>query len=191
MSEKNYEDAYKLNPEEIKERIIPPLMKERHAALNKIYKIISSNPEKIKDIFDFNKTTHADLDLSWINSDFQEKEIGEKSDYQIVVATVQPQQKSKAHLHEIGSSSFIVLGEKAGFKEPKNLIYRTGRIEYPSGDIKMNEDIKCYEGLELDIPSNTIHQFINETDEPNYLLIVTHPIINVEEGHGDIHFVIQ
>ncbi len=172
-----------------KRKVTPPLMGARHACLNKIYNIIVNNPEKIKELFDFNKTTHADLDLSWINIDFQEKEIGEKNDYQIVVATVQPQQKSKGHLHEIGSSSFIVLGQKNNLNEPKNLTFRTGKIEYPSGDIKLNDDIKCYEGLELDIPSNTVHQFINESDEPNYLLIVTHPIISVEEGHEDTHFV--
>lgn len=52
------------------ENTTPPLMRERHEALNKIYKLITDNPKKIKELFDFNKTTHADLDLSWINADF-------------------------------------------------------------------------------------------------------------------------
>ncbi len=163
-------------------------MNERHNALNKIYNIISSNPKKIKELFNFNETTHADLDLSWINIEFQEKEIGSKNDYQIVIATVQSNKKSKGHFHEIGSSSFIILGPKTGFVEPTNLTFRTGRIEYPSGHIKRYEDIKCHEGLELDIPSNTIHQFINESNAPNHLLIVTRPIINVEKGYEDISF---
>lgn len=54
--------------------------------------------------------------------------------------------------------------------------------------MKFNEDIRCSEGMELDIPSNTVHQFINESNEPNYLLIVTHPIISVKERQEDIYF---
>ena len=147
--------------------------------MRKVYDLISSDPAKIQEIFDFNKTEHADLDLSWMDPRFQEKEFGPENEYQIVIATVQPGQKSKAHFHEVGASSFVVLGPKMSFPEPKDLIYIYG---------KLNQEVKCYEGLELDIPSNTTHQFVNKHAESANVLIVTHPIISVRENKEDIHY---
>jgi quercetin dioxygenase-like cupin family protein len=164
------------------------LLAERKDALHKIKTYIDAHPQEIKKLFDFNKTVHADLDLSWINTEFQEKEIGPKEEYQIVIATVQPNQTSQSHHHEVGASSLVVLGQKNGFSAPLKLFYKSGAFK-PEGEIKYAEKIACTEGLEIDIPANTVHQFINENNEPAYLLIVTHPIISVEEGHEDIHFV--
>lgn len=162
-------------------------MRERHEALRKIYSLILSGEESIQSLFDFSKTVHADLDLSWIRPDFQEKHIGPVEKYQIVIATVNPEQTSDAHLHEVGASSFVVLGPKVGVFAPSNLTFRTGELLFPSGDIKMKSEVLCHEELEIDIPSYQVHQFENKGDKPAQVLIVTHPIISVEEGKEDIH----
>jgi quercetin dioxygenase-like cupin family protein len=167
---------------------MPIFMAERHKILHKIYSSIKKNPELVRKIFDFNKTIHADLELSWLDEGYQKKEIGSLKDYQIVIATVKSGQTSDAHLHEKGASSFIVLGKKTGFNEPKKLLYRTGRLDFPSLKVKKLDEINCREGLEIDIPSYIVHQFQNKGDKDACILIVTHPIIDVKEGHEDIHF---
>jgi quercetin dioxygenase-like cupin family protein len=170
---------------------LPPFMKRRHEVLQKIHTLLLSDTKRIGELFDFNKTVHADLDLSWIDPIFQEKEIGSSKEYQVVIATVKAGQTSDAHMHEVGASSFIVLGTKANFPEPTNLIYRTGTLHFPSGDATIDKEVNLKEGDELDIPSYQIHQFENKSDKDAYVLIVTHPIISVEKDHEDIHFVLK
>lgn len=170
---------------------LPPYMHRRHEALNKIHTKLLQNPELVKELFDFENSVHADLELSWIQPEFQEKEIGGAKEYQVVIAKVKADQTSDAHMHEIGSSSFVVLGSKLGFPNPTNLIYRTGTFQFPSCETTIDKEITCTEGLELDIPSHQIHQFENKNSEDAFVLIVTHPPISVEEGHEDIHFVFK
>lgn len=166
-------------------------MSRRHEALKRVYSALLTNTESIRTLFDFEKTTHADLDLSWIKPDFQEKHIGPTTDYQVIIATVKPGQVSDAHMHEIGASAFVVLGPKTGCPTPVNLTYRTGKLAFPSGSVEITEEVICAEGLEIDIPSYQVHQFENKSNEPALILIVTHPIISVEEGNEDIHFVMN
>lgn len=173
---------------DLKYKEMPPIMARRHAVLQRIYNKIRENPEIIKKLFDFNKTEHADLELSWMDENFQKKEIGALGEYQIVIAAVKAGQISDAHLHEIGSSSFIILGKKTGFNEPKNLILRTGLLDFSSLKVRKLDEIKCEEGMEGDIPSNTIHQFQNKGNKEVNLLIVTSPIIDVKKGQEDTHF---
>ena len=168
---------------------LPPYMHRRHEALNKIYAMLLSKEESIQSLFDFENSIHADLELSWIKPDFQEKHIGSTKEFQIVLARVKPGQTSDAHMHEIGASSFIVLGPKVGMPEPKDLIYRTGAFDFQTREATITKEITLEEGMELDIPSHQVHQFENKNIEPAYTLIVTHPIISVEKGHEDIHFV--
>ena len=172
-------------------KTLPPYMQKRHEALSKIHTLLVDKKETIDSLFDFSKTVHADLDLSWIRPEFQEKNIGLLKEFQVVIATVQPGQTSDAHMHEIGASAFVVLGQKVGAPNPEDLTYRTGALNFSSGEAEITKEIKCVEGLELDIPSYQIHQFENKSDKPAQILIVTHPIISVEEGHEDIHFVFK
>jgi len=167
---------------------MPPIMAKRHEILIKVYNKLKNDNSLVRRLFDFNKTVHADLDLSWIDESFQKKEIGSLSDYQIVIATVKAGQTSDAHLHEKGASSFIVLGEKTGFNNPKHLEFRTGILDFPSLKVKKIGEVKCSEEMEMDIPSNIVHQFENKGKEDANILIVTHPIIYVKEGEEDIHF---
>ncbi|MEI6490784.1 MAG: hypothetical protein WCO16_03410 [bacterium] len=168
---------------------LPRLMQERHDALKKIHQLITDGTYKVEDIFDFEKTVHADLELIWMKPQFVSDLIGSPEDYQVVIAKVQPHQTSDAHLHEVGSSSFIVLGSQMGFANPGQLLYRTGYVDFQKKAAVLNHQQQCAEGLELDIPSNQIHQFENKSEAPAHILIVTHPIISVKEGDVDIHFV--
>lgn len=169
----------------------PPYMTRRHEALKKIHSVLLDKKGAVTELFDFNNTVHADLDLSWIHPEFQEKTIGSIKDFQVVIATVNAGQTSDAHMHELSASSFIVLGPKTGFPEPSELNYRTGQLEFPSGEVKIINEVVLREDDELDIPSYQIHQFESKSDKPAHVLIVTHPIISVEEGHEDIHFVLK
>lgn len=163
-------------------------MAKRHEVLQKIYSRLKRNPSEARKLFNFEKTVHADLELSWIEEKFQKKEIGPTSEFQIVIAKVKAGQTSDAHPHEKGSSSFITLGKKTGFDSPKNLFFRTGTLEFPSLKVKRLDEVKCEEETEKDIPSNVVHQFQNKSEKDAYILIVTHPIIYVKEGEEDIHF---
>lgn len=165
---------------------LPPYMRRRHVALHKIHSLLLNGQESIESLFDVEKTTHADLELSWIKPRFQEI-IGSAKEYQIVLARVAPGQVSDAHMHEIGASSFIVMGEKTGLPKPEHLLYRTGEFDFETKEAQLKKEITCEEGLELDIPSYQIHQFENKNSESAYVLIVTHPIILVEKGHEDIY----
>ena len=168
---------------------LPRMMQERHEILGKIHQLIKGGEYKVEDLFDFEKTVHADLELVWMKPEFVSKFAGSPEEYQVVIAKVQPHQTSDAHLHEVGSSSFIVLGPKASFAEPSQLFYRTGYIDFQTKTAVLDRQYRCDEDLELDIPSNQIHQFENRSEDPAHVLIVTHPIISVKEGDVDIHFV--
>ncbi len=167
---------------------MPSFMTQRHKILHEIYSKIEKDKFLVKRLFNFKKTIHADLDLSWIDNHFQEKEVGSPSEYQIVIATIKTGQISDTHIHEVGSSAFIVLGNKTGFSSPTSLVYRTGHLEFPSLKVDLSNEINLNEGDELDIPSYIAHQFENKGSEDAHILIVTHPIISVEEDHEDIYF---
>ncbi|MFA7193930.1 MAG: hypothetical protein WC087_03370 [Candidatus Paceibacterota bacterium] len=166
----------------------PKMLEERHDALNKIHNLILNGEYSVEELFDFEKTIHADLELIWMRPEMLEKFVGSPEEYQVVVAKVETGQTSDAHLHEVGSSSFVVLGDKSGFIKPADLVYRTGYIDFLQKKAILDKEYKCEDGLEMDIPSNQIHQFENKTEKPAHVLIVTHPIISVKEGEVDIHF---
>ncbi len=164
---------------------------KRYSLLLRVFGEISTRRHKIWDLFDAQHTVHADLDLNWIEPRFMESSIDNPKEFQVVIATVQPGQKSKAHYHEVGASTFRVLGKEAGLSAPQALIYREGILQPESNAAHIIHEVQCKEGLMKHIPSGTVHQFENKTQTPARLLIVTHPIICVEEGHEDIHFVKQ
>lgn len=166
----------------------PKMLQERHDALNKIHGLILSGESSVTELFDFTKTVHADLELIWMRAEMLKRIVGSPEEYQVVIAKVEAGQTSDAHLHEVGSSSFVVMGEKTGFKKPDGLLYRTGYIDFTNKKAVIDKQYECFEGMEMDIPSNQIHQFENPTETPHHVLIVTHPIISVEEGDVDIHF---
>lgn len=163
--------------------------RQRHEAIKKVYSVLLSGEKTIKDLFGSSKTIHADLDLSWIDPEFQAGRIGSPEEFQVVLAKVNGHQTSNAHYHEVGASTFIVLGQKTGMTEPRNLTYRTWKLQPSSHELVATDEVLCDEEFKSDIPPYTVHQFENKDPEPAYLLIVTHPIISIEEGEEDILFV--
>lgn len=164
-------------------------MRRRHEALAKVHSLLLEKKFTVEQMFAGNKTTHADLVLSWACDEVQNM-IGPKETYDVLMATVEAGHVSNAHLHEIGASSFVVLGPKVGLPEPTGLIYRTGALAFPGAEVAITDEVVCHEGQELDIPSYQVHQFENKSSQPAYIVIVAHPVISIEEGEEDIHFVI-
>jgi len=162
---------------------------ERYSLLMRMYGEMMTRRKKVWELFDANRTIHADLDLNWIDADFLKASIDQPDAFQIVIATVRPMQTSKAHYHEVGASTFRVLGGKIELPYPQNLLYREGTVQPGSGVANIINEIRCEEGMMRHIPAGTVHQFENRSNDPAHLMIVTHPIICVEEGHEDIHFV--
>lgn len=168
---------------------VPPLMKIRHKILNKMHSYMAQNKDW-KNMFNYKHAKHADLELSWIDPKIQKKITGENSkESEILIAKLMPKQKSKAHLHEIGSSSFIVLGKKLSLSDPKTIKFTTYQYDYSSRKLYGRKAYRCKEGDELDIPAHLVHQFENMADSESYLLIVAKPIISTTEEFSDIHFV--
>ena len=161
---------------------------ERHQVIQKIYEALLLGRVTLEALFGA-KTVHADLILSWVDPDYQKEHIGSPEEFQIVLATVKPRQTSNPHYHEVGTSTFAVLGEKIGITPPQNLLYRIGEVSISSKKAIISEVLQCQEGMIIDIPPYTMHQFENQSDIPAQLLIVTHPIISVKKGEEDIHFV--
>lgn len=169
---------------------LPPVMAARHHILNTLYERMRKDKGLAKQIFDFNHTEHADLDLSWIDTSYQ-KSLCSPSEYQIMIATVRAHQSSRPHYHELGASSFIVLGAEAGFRDPPYLFYQTGNLEFPRMQAADVRSERCTPGMERDIPPYLVHRFSNDGGLDSSLLIVTHPLIEIIEGKEDIHFVDQ
>jgi hypothetical protein len=174
----------------IKEKlIVPPLMKIRHEILNKVHSYMIQNKDW-KNMFNYKHAKHADLELSWMGPKMQKKLVGENlNESEILIAKLMPKQKSKAHLHEIGSSSFIVLGKKLSLPDPKTIKFTTYQYDYSTRMLCGRKVHRCKEGDELDIPSHLVHQFENTADSEAYLLIVAKPIISTTKDFSDIHFV--
>jgi len=80
----------------------------RHSLLMRVYEEVATGRRKVWDLFDADRTVHADLDLNWIDADFLKASVGNPEEFQVVIATVRPNQTSKATYQPIGASAFPV-----------------------------------------------------------------------------------
>ncbi len=160
-------------------------MQERHIVLKIVYTEICD--QSLDAVFGEKITNHAGLQLRWIKDDFQNREIGSCDEYQIVIAKVEAGQRSQPHLHEVGASSFLVLGKKVGLPYPMLKYYAKRFTEDFVWGPQNISDVR--EGTLRDIFPYEVHSFRNGEDTPAYLLIVAHPIIYIKEGMEDIHLV--
>jgi|GEM_PF-4607560 hypothetical protein len=165
---------------------LPPLMQKRHILLHSVFNALGKRKSG-RGLFDFKQTIHADLELHWMDPNVQDKLYGRWADYQIVMARLARGQKTRLHFHEKGTSSFVVTSEYMGFSRP-DIIYRSRPFEGLRQAQPWTEIRSPFEKT-IDIFPYQVHQFENKGQRAVYILIVTNPIISLENGHEDIHFV--
>ncbi len=161
-------------------------MKKRHDVLQKALAVIRY--DNVAECFQKKKTVHADLLLMWMREGFQNKKVAPCADYQIVIARIEPGQKSRPHFHEVGASSFVeIMGADLGFFAPADVLYRFGRLTFHGTAVSEGATHLGGDRI-LNIFPYQVHQFENRGEKPAHILIVTHPPIYVGEDEEDIYF---
>jgi hypothetical protein len=158
-------------------------MSRRYKAIEAAYATLKKHP--LKSIFLAKKTIHAGLELRWLKPAVQEELDLPKDKFQIVVARIKPRQKTLAHLHEVGASSFMVLGPDVDLPDSQELFFNCGMQRHIMGTQRVTSWRKDI----TDIFPLQIHQFDNRGEKMAYVLIVVHPVISTAEDQEDIYFV--
>lgn len=179
--------------------MLPRTMKARREALQKAFGFFQSYTNARYRLFEAKETDHAGLKLQWMKPKYHDL-IGPKDQFQVVVAKIEAHTESRPHYHEIGASSFLVLGPAEHYVRPKDLIFRSGfpAIEH----LHQNRSLIHYDDSAFyqhkrkvnyqdtgEILAGQVHHFENRHNKPAYILIVTHPIISIETGNEDTYFV--